>query len=209
MHKPLLPLLFLTLALSGRIVQADTPAYIDIGGNDNPPIHLFAENGDAGDVYSAQAITGAYQGFAGNLDVDDTADAFLFYFAGGDFGATGLFYPGDPISPEALFFALFYPPDPILPTDPIAPIATADANGLLSVLNLAAGNYIIEAALSPAFDPPFTIQLIGPTTAQPITVTAPTSVPEPATWTLIALGILGWRWGTNRCHNPQAFMTAS
>ncbi len=188
MHKSLLTLLFLTLTLFGQTGRADT-TFIDNGGNDNPPLHLFAESGDAGNVYSPQAINGAYQGFAGTLDVNDTTDAFLFNFAGGDFGAKGLvFWPGDPISPEALFFTLFFPPDPI------TPIATSDANGMLTAFNLAAGNYIIEAALAPEFDPPFSIELLGPTTAQPLTVTAPTSVSEPATLGLLAFGLLGWRW---------------
>ena len=137
MKTSCLTLLFLVLSLAGISTQAA----------------LYSETGDAGNLSAPQAVNGPYTGLAGNLGGTDTADAFLFHFGGGGLTAFGqLLYPpqpvapGDPITPQPLFFALFLPPQP--DDDVVIPIATANVDGELTVLNLAAGDYIMEAALS-------------------------------------------------------------
>jgi hypothetical protein len=153
----------------------------------------YQETGDAGDYLHPQAIGPAgsvFNGIQGTIGgTDDPVDAFSFFYGGGNLSIQTIV--GDPAGPPSYLSASLWahPPDPITPPDPVSPTGTDPSIGLVDFGNLAAGNYIVQFEKAGS-DPPFSAKFIGPTTGDPpAEISAP--VPEPGTWALVALGLLG------------------
>jgi hypothetical protein len=157
---------------------------------------IYQETGDAGDRFSPQAIGPAgtlFSGISGNIgNGTDFADAYEFFFAGGNlFAKTSV--ETSPGVFETLL-ATLYPSDPIIPTDPISPIYSNLDTGVAG-WNLVARNYIIEFSYLGIIDPPissglFTLNPDTTTNPTPAVITAP--IPEPHTWALLVTELMGF-----------------
>jgi hypothetical protein len=163
---------------------------------------FYSEVGDAGGLTSSQSLGPAgmeFNGITGNVGGDtDPADAFGFFFGGGD-----LFAQITQLSGLSVSVIPAAPPDPIFPADPMVPdgppttpiYAELAINGVMG-WNLAAGDYIIEFAKAgpdPAYIATFyTANPFGATNPPPSAfVSAPQPAPEPATAALVALALAG------------------
>ena len=154
----------------------------------------YAEIGDAGDRLSPQPIAGVdITGITGTIgEGDDFADAFKFFFPGGDVAFVGVaLFESQAI---ALPLELFQPSTPAIPPDPVTPDSIGA--GQIGFFDLPAGNYIVETTFR--VDPPFSIGVftlnpdgsLGP----PTIILPPAAVPAPASAVLVVLGIVAvWR----------------
>jgi hypothetical protein len=140
--------------------------------------NAYVEVGDAGDSLNApQFITGGpYDGIVGGID--DAVDVFAFHWIGGDFVAK--FFSGS---------------DPSIALYDFLQNSLGSASGLAPVLtinNVTAGNYLFEISSLAGPDLGYAVDISSPTHPDnPLTISAPTTVPEPATMLLLGSGLLG------------------
>ena len=161
------------------------PAFATVGGTN------FVEVPDAGDTFdTAQWVTGGpYDGISGNVGgSSDMSDFFYFGFAGGELRMQ--FTQCDGCGVDTPLEAILYDANRAFVAERYysAP--------LLTIQGLSAGNYYLDVTSN--IDPPFTISLTGPTTAQQGIIFAPTQVAEPATLAILGLGLAGLGWSRRR-----------
>jgi hypothetical protein len=139
--------------------------------------NTYVEVGDAGDLNSPQFITGGpYDGIGGGIDDTVDVDVFAFHWIGGDFVAK--FFSGS---------------DPTIALYDFSQNSLGSASGLAPVLtinNVTAGNYLFEISTVAGSDLGYVVG-ISSSTNNPLPISAPTVVPEPATLTLMVLGLAG------------------
>jgi hypothetical protein len=158
----------LILAVASVLARPVSVQAISIG-------NAYVEVGDAGDLNSPQFITGGpYDGIVGGIQ--NAVDVFAFHWIGGDFVAT--FFSGS---------------DPTIALYDFSQNLRGSASGLAPVLminNVAAGNYLFEISSLAGPDLGYAVSISSPTHPNnPLTISAPTAVPEPATLPLMALGL--------------------
>ena len=143
--------------------------------------NAYVEVGDAGNSLNApQFITGGpYDGIVGTID--DAVDVFAFHWIGGDFVAT--FFSGS---------------DPSIALYDFLQNSLGSASGstpVLTINNVTAGNYLFEISSLAGPDLGYSVRISSPTHPDnPLTISAPTAVPEPTTMLLLGPGLLGL-WG--------------
>jgi hypothetical protein len=159
-----------------------------IAGVQSQPVY-YPEAGDAGDRYTPQNVEpGPWSGFSGSIgdgSPKDTADAFRFYFEGGDFSVRIRFPdPNESDNGE--------PGEGGQESDLTAKLYTdADRdNALVSLTDLNAGNYVFELVYI-GDDPPFSVTLIEPNGGFPQLINAPQATPEPGVLALMLAGLAG------------------
>jgi|SRR6478736_3723571 len=146
---------------------------------------VWFEVGDAGDVSNPQVTAG--DGNLTEIDGDIKPlggtiedDAFLFRYGGAMGSLTITFAFSDPMllpAPLALF-------------DGLGNFVAGDDNrdGMMTVVDLPAGPYIVEAHSDQGLDPPYTITFASPALGPTGVLFA---VPEPSAAVLLALGLMG------------------
>jgi len=168
----------LILAVASVLAQPPSVQAIGIG-------NAYLEVGDAGDsLDSPQFVTGGpYDGIVGGID--DAVDVFAFHWIGGDFVAE--FFSGS---------------DPTIALYDFSQVLLGSASGLAPVLtinNVTAGNYLFEISSLAGPDLGYAVHIGSPTHPDnPLTISAPTVVPGPATVVLMALGLAGLVLSTRR-----------
>lgn len=161
----------LILAVASILAHPASVQAIGIG-------NAYVEVGDAGDsLNSPQLITGGpYDGIVGRID--DAVDVFAFHWIGGDFVAQ--FFSGS---------------DPTIALYDFSQNLLGSVSGLAPVLtinNVTAGNYLFEISSLAGPDLGYAVDISSPTHPNnPLTISAPTAVPEPATLALTVLGLVG------------------
>lgn len=162
----------LILAVTSVLAHPVSVQAVFIGNN-------YVEVGDAGDLNSPQFITGGpYEGIVGRID--DAIDVFAFHWIGGDFVAE--FFSGS---------------DPTIALYEFSQNSLGSASGLapmLTINNVTAGNYLFEiSSLVVGTDAlVYAVHISSPThPGNPLTISAPTVVPEPTTLVLTVLGLVG------------------
>jgi hypothetical protein len=148
---------------------------------------IWVETGDAGDVSGAQTTVG--EGNLTEIDGDIKPlggtiedDAFLFRY-GGAMGSLKMTFAFN---------------DPTLLPAPLAlfdgqgnNVVAANRDGIVTVSDLTAGLYIVEAHSDQGLDPPYTIMFDSPAFGSTGVLFA-TSVPEPRTAVLSNLGLIAF-----------------
>jgi hypothetical protein len=186
----------LGLLFVANAAMAGTPAPLV------PPAGLYVEQDDAGNRFNPQNVTGGpYRGFAGNIGGTDTVDAFRFQWLGGNFN--GYFFPdtSDGIvvaAGEEIFRELF------AATNLGSPLPHTGSAGYDLWGPIDPGIYVFELSTF-AGDPPFAFALLNPSNipfdpALRIAAVPAAAVPEPGTWLLVLIGVLGLAIFRKRIH---------